>query len=185
LVGVIPGALPLSQQEGQPGKTYYTWMWESNFTGNGAQGAPNAGGVQLLSLSPVDPNSGTGGVTITGMNGTAQTPPNVSCSASPKTLWPPNGNTVATTVSGQITKGTQATGTATFLVTDSQSSAQQNGTITTQPDGTFSFTVPLVSSRAGNIKSGRQYTIAVTANDAIGNQGSCSAVVTVPHDQGN
>jgi VCBS repeat-containing protein len=88
------------------------------------------------------------------------------------------------TVSGQITAGTQASGTTTFLVTDSESASQQSGTITAQSNGTFSFNVPLAASRAGNIKSGRQYTITVTVNDAIGNQGSCSAVVTVPHDQG-
>jgi hypothetical protein len=179
LVGVLPGNMA-----GPPLKT---WTWTSNFNGTAKDRGKNTGGVQLqtLSLFPVDPNSGNGGVVITSIDGVTQTPPSVSCFVTPNTLWPPNGSTVPITVSGQITAGTQASGTTTFLVTDSQSSAQQNGTVTPQSNGAFSFTVPLVSSRAGNIQSGRQYTIAVTANDSIGNQGSCSAVVTVPHDQGN
>ena len=41
----------------------------------------------------------------------------------------------------------------------------------------------LTLSRAGTDKAGRQYTTTVTATDKIGNAGSCSAVVGVPHDQ--
>jgi hypothetical protein len=197
LVGVLAGApVPPSVAPGTPSSPYYTWIWQSSFNGDclggglgGACGVPESGsgGAQLLSLSPVDPTSGTGGVVITSINGTSQTPPSVSCSATPNTLWPPNGKTVLTTISGQITSGTSAivSGATGFVVTDSQSPTQQNGTVTAQSNGGFSFSVPLVASRAGNIKAGRQYTIAVTATDAIGNQGSCSALVVVPHDQGN
>jgi hypothetical protein len=187
LVGIQLVDTPIegSIQPAVPVQVLKTWTWTSNFNGTLFNAPSGTGGVQLLSVSPVDPKSGTGGVAITSIDGVAQTPPTVSCSASSTTLWPPNGRTVPVAVSGRTTAGTSAVGTTTFLVTDSQSSSQQNGILTPQSNGAFSFTVPLVASRAGNIKSGRQYTVAVTANDAIGNQGSCSAVVTVPHDQGN
>jgi hypothetical protein len=119
------------------------------------------------------------------VNSGQNTPPSVSCGAAPQILWPPNGRTVVTTISGHATPGTSPIAATTYLVSDSQSAGQQTGTVAPNAAGTFSFTVPLVAARAGTIMSGRQYTIVVTANDASGNQGSCSAVVTVPHDQGN
>jgi hypothetical protein len=47
-----------------------------------------------------------------------------------------------------------------------------------------SFGVSLVATRNGNDQDGRTYTIVVSSKDTIGNNASCSAVVTVPHDQG-
>ena len=173
LVGVIG--------PGQAGSAIYkTWIWASTFNGT-----TDTGGVQLLSMAPLNAASGSGGVRIISIDGASQTPPSVSCSATPNSLWPPNGSTVPITISGQITAGTSTVGVTTFLITDSQSSTQQTGTVTAQSNGGFSFSVPLMASRAGNIKESRQYKIAVTAADAIGNQGSCSALVVVPHDQGN
>jgi len=56
LVGVLPS--------GNPSSTLDTWKWTSTF--NGA----NAGGVsQRKSYSPIDPNTGTGGITIASING--------------------------------------------------------------------------------------------------------------------
>lgn len=116
-----------------------------------------------------------------------QQPPKVSCAANPAMLWPPNGYSVPVTISGAITAGTSAIDLAatSFLVTDSQSGTQQSGGIVPATDGTFTFTVPLIASRAGNIKAGRMYTITVAATDAGGHQGTCSAAVLVPHDQGH
>lgn len=113
-------------------------------------------------------------------------PPKVSCAANPAMLWPPDGTSVPVAISGTIAAGTSAIDPAatSFLVTDSQSGLQQSGSIVPATDGTFTFTVPLIASRAGNIKAGRTYTIMVVATDAVGNQGTCSAGVLVPHDQG-
>ena len=101
-------------------------------------------------------------------------------------LWPPDGTSVPVTISGTIAAGTSAIDpeATSFLVTDSQSGMQQSGSIVPATDGTFTFTVPLIASRAGNIKAGRTYTITVVATDAVGKQGTCSAGVLVPHDQG-
>lgn len=159
----------------------YQWQWKTTYNGT-------SGGVYPLynSLSP-DPGSGTGGITITSVNGVSQTPPSVSCSATPTTLWPPNGKSVVVTVSGTATAGTQlilASGTK-YAVTDSYGEDQPSGPFTLGTGGSYSFEVPLVASRNGNDQNGRTYTIMVTAADAIGNVGLCSAIVTVPHDQGN
>jgi len=114
-----------------------------------------------------------------------QQPPTVSCAANPTMLWPPDGSSVPVTISGTIAAGTSAIDIAatSFLVTDSQSGTQQSGSIVPTTNGTFTFTVPLIASRAGNIKAGRTYTITVTATDTVGKQGTCSAGVLVPHDQ--
>jgi hypothetical protein len=61
--------------------TLYSWTWNSTFNGT-------AGGVsQTASIYPIDPGSGTGGITITSING-VQLPSVVSA------------NQVATTASG-------------------------------------------------------------------------------------
>jgi len=131
-------------------------------------------------IYPIVPGSGTGGVTITSVNGVEVTPPTINCAATPNTLWPPNGKPVSVTVSGNIVQGTSpvASEGTTYAVID-------NGSFVLGGDGSYSFAVPLIAARNGNDQNGRTYTITVSATDGIGNAGSCSAVVTVPHDQGN
>jgi inosine-uridine nucleoside N-ribohydrolase len=116
-----------------------------------------------------------------------KTPPALSGSANPNRLWPPNGKTVPVTISGTASDNGSSIDTATgaFAVTDSEGQVQPSGSVVLAPDGSFSFTVSLVASRQGNEKNGRQYTITVNAADRAGNPGSCSNVVTVPHDQGH
>jgi hypothetical protein len=159
----------------------YSWTWNSTFNGT-------AGGAsQTASFYPIDPGSGTGGVTITSINGVPQAPPSVSCTATPNTLWPPNGQTVLVTVSGIVTPGTSALvpgGTA-YAVIDEYGQVQPSGGFALGAGATYSFGVSLIAARNGSDKDGRTYTIVVGAKDNVGNVGSCSAVVSVPHDQGN
>jgi hypothetical protein len=114
-----------------------------------------------------------------------KTPPVLSCAASPNSLWPPNGKTIPVAISGTVNDGGSSidTGSGTYAVTDSEGQVQPSGSVALAPDGGFSFTVPLVASRLGNDKNARQYTVTVNAADHAGNPGSCSAVVTVPHNQ--
>ena len=102
-------------------------------------------------------------------------------------LWPPNGKPVVVTVSGTVTPGTQpiSSGIAAYAVADEYGQVQPSGTITLGSGGSYSFGVSLIAARNGDDQDGRTYTIVVGAKDAIGNLGSCSTVVTVPHDQGN
>ena len=85
-----------------------------------------------------------------------------------------------------ITAGTQniPAGGTTFAVADEYGQHQPTGSIAVAADSSYSFTVPLIAAREGSDLDGRTYTINVIAADAIGNVGSCAAVVTVPHDQG-
>lgn len=167
------------EADGSMGQTFFSWTWTDTYKGD-------TGGIkktQTFSSLPLV-GSGTGGVTITSINGVTQTTANVTCSETPKTLWPPNGNSVPITVSGNITPGTSALSSTSYSVNDSEGQVQPSGPVTLGAGGSYSFTIPLIAARLGNDQNGRTYTISVRGTDAIGNVGSCSAVVTVPHDQG-
>jgi probable HAF family extracellular repeat protein len=115
------------------------------------------------------------------------TPPAITVSASPTTLWPPNGQLVSVTVSGTITDagvGVNANSAA-YMVEDEYERVHPSGPITLGENGSYSFTIQLEASRNGNDKNGRQYTITISANDNAGNPGSAATGVTVPHDQGH
>ena len=89
------------------------------------------------------------------------------------------------TISGTITdteSGVDAHS-LTFSVRDEYGEVQPAGAITLGAGGTFSFTVSLRAARQGSDRDGRRYTVVVRAEDNAGNQGSSSAVVTVPHDR--
>ncbi len=178
LVGILPNStaaaplyIPLSEE----------WTWTDTFNGT-------SGGIAVTaSVLPVDPGSGTGFITITGINGVPQTPPSLSCSATPSTLWPPNGKSVLVTVSGVVTSGTQsmpANGT-TYEVIDEYSQVQPSGGFVLGSSGQYSFGISLIAARNGDDQDGRKYTIIVSAKDTLGNGIPCLATVTVPHDQGN
>jgi probable HAF family extracellular repeat protein len=113
------------------------------------------------------------------------TPPVITVSASPATLWPPDGRLVTVTVSGRITdepggSGVQANS-AVYQVTDEYEQIQPNGDVPLV-NGRYSFTVALQASRRGNDQDGRHYTIVVNARDNAGNLGHASATVTVPRN---
>jgi hypothetical protein len=52
--------------------------------------------------------------------------------------------------------------------------------VTPGSDGRYTFSVGPQASRRGNDRDGRRYTIEVSATDDAGNEGSKSAIVTVP-----
>ena len=112
------------------------------------------------------------------------TPPAISCAVSTDTLWPPNGQTVGVVVTGAASdaSGLDSASFA-FTVIDEYGVVQPSGAVTIGSGGAYSVTVPLVSSRKGNDTNGRTYQIVVAGQDAGGNAGSCTAVVTVLHDQ--
>lgn len=92
---------------------------------------------------------------------------------------------VPVTISGTITdidSGVNAK-TAAYVVIDEYGVVQPKGIVTLRSNGNYSFTIELQASRKGNDKDGRNYTITVSAEDNVGNKGSSSASVIVPHDQ--
>ena len=138
-------------------------------------------------------DTGTGLIVATagvgaGPNGVAvtpdTTPPTITVSASPTTLWPPNGRMVPVTISGTMTdteSGVNAS-TATYAVTDEYGAVQPSGPVPLGSDGSYVFVISLQASRQGKDKDGRHYTITISAQDNAGNEGSTFTVVTVPHD---
>jgi hypothetical protein len=156
-----------------------TWSWKSDFDGF-------SGGVATITNNQqVDLGSGSGGVTITEIFGLPQASPNVTCAASPNSLWPPDNKSIGVIIFGSVIAGTQPliSNISSFSVTDTEKLVQPQGDIILEPNGHYSFLAPLAASRNGESQNGRQYTIRVTVQDAIGNVGSCSTIVTVPHDQ--
>jgi hypothetical protein len=116
------------------------------------------------------------------------TPPVITISANPTTLWPPNRKLVPVMVSGTITDEPGGSGvnlgSAAYVVMDEYGQIQPRGSLTLGADGRYAFTVALEASRRGNDQHGRHYTITVSAKDNAGNPGVASTIVTVPHDQG-
>jgi hypothetical protein len=109
------------------------------------------------------------------------TPPVVTISASPNSLWPPNGKMVPVTICGTVTAALPVT--VKYSVVDEYGSAQPSGSVTLNAKGAYSFTIKLEASRLGTDMDGRHYTVTVTATDSSGNVGSATATVVVPHNQ--
>ncbi len=107
--------------------------------------------------------------------------PIVTEAATPtKLLWSPNKTMTPVAVSGRVSDVSRIA-TMTYRVLDEYGYNQPSGTIVPAADGSYSFTVLLEAWRKGTDKSGRIFTIEVTATDAYGNKASASTVVTVPH----
>ncbi len=170
----------------------FSWKWKSTFNGvcDAYGNCSGTGGIVAImptisNYLPVDPASGSGGVTITSVNAVLQTPPSVRCTANPTTLWPPNSKPVLVTISGTVTPGTQPipSGSTSYFVIDKYGQIQPTGSLVLTADGGYTFGVSLIAARNGDDLNGRTFTIVVQASDKIGNVGSCSVVVVVPHDQ--
>jgi hypothetical protein len=145
-----------------------------------------------VTSSPFQAQSGGGVDAFMAKIGTDTVPPAITITATPETLWPPNGKLIPVTITGTITGMDSAVDaiTATYEVTDEYDSIHLRGPVTVDKDDdeegkfVYTFTIRLQASRKGNDADGRRYTITVSALDTEGNKGSADAIVTVPHDQG-
>lgn len=112
--------------------------------------------------------------------------PATTVAADRTSIWPPNGDFVAVTLTGEATD--QGTGLAsiTFRVIDEYGEVEPE--IESVPlDGRESFgwtrTVALEARRLGRDRDGRRYTIEVTVTDRACNARTFTVDVLVPHDQ--
>jgi hypothetical protein len=122
------------------------------------------------------------------------TPPSISVSASPDTLWPPNHKLVS--ISTTVTATDNCDPAPLILL---QSITANEGELTNTYDSTLGdghaendvqdaeigsedYSFSLRAERSGT-GAGRVYTTTYSATDASGNMASASATVTVPHNQ--
>jgi hypothetical protein len=155
---------------------------------NGSDGL--TGGVTIRAINNVT-NYHYNGIGVTAVNDVpipaiADGPPVVTISVSPSQLWPPRPWLVPVTVSGTITDLDESKvnpSTVAYAVEDEYGLVQPKGPVTLGANGQYLFTVELQPTRRGDDKDGRLYTIRVSAADTVGNLGSSSATVIVPHDE--
>jgi hypothetical protein len=103
------------------------------------------------------------------------TPPRLTCTPTPSTLWPPNGELIPISVSVDVTDATS--GAEGFLLTDAPTVDAEDFST-----GTPDVTGLLRAKRSGNSEA-RTYALLYAGFDAAGNTAQCTAEVTVPHDQ--
>jgi hypothetical protein len=122
---------------------------------------------------------------VTGLN-IDKTPPVITASVTPTSLWPPNGRLTPVVVSGQVSDSLSGLdlASASYTVVDNYGVIQPRGAITCAANGRFSVAFQLQAARNGNDIAGRQYAIQIQARDKAGNPCTAVVVVTAPHDQG-
>jgi hypothetical protein len=111
------------------------------------------------------------------------TPPTLSVTLSPSTLWPPNGKLVPVTATISA-KDDYDPAPEIKLESITPSELSEPGDISDATLGTDDRQFMLKATRNGTTNmAGRIYTVIYSATDASGNQSIATATVTVPHDE--
>ena len=149
-----------------------------------ADGTPiaNSASVTSTTLNPNPTPNNNAATTFQVSN----PPPVISgLSVTPSVLWPPNHKMVNATLSYTITDNCEANLVPTITISSNQAvNGTGDGNSGTDWQVVDSHDVLLRSERAGNVSSGRVYTITLTATDSAGSKTAGSVTVTVPHDLG-
>jgi len=103
------------------------------------------------------------------------TPPEVTISAEPSILWPPNHKEVEVTINGSATDNLSGVSSKVFTVVDEYNEVEAGLS-------EFGDIIKLIAWRKGMDKDGRIYTIEIEVTDKAGNSTTEETVVTVPHD---
>ena len=169
-----------------------TWSCQDGLSGVVAEFVTETlsteGADQSLTGQCVDQAGNTAEDTVTGLN-LDMTPPLLACAADPSEMWPANHKMVPVTIA--IDFSDPISGTDGFWLTAVASNEPDSGKGGDKPNdiqgfdiGTADTTGELRAEREGN-GSGRIYTIEYAGQDLAGNQATCTAAATVPHDKGN
>ena len=111
------------------------------------------------------------------------TPPSLTVSLSPSTLWPPNEKLVPITATITVKDDYDSAPEIQLISITANEVLDINDAKDVQP-GTDDRQFQLKAKRAGTNLAGRIYTVTYSATDGSGNKNTASATVTVPHDQG-
>ena len=111
------------------------------------------------------------------------TPPTLSVTLSPATIWPPDNKLVAVTAAITV-KDDYDPAPEIQLVSITSNETLAAGDIQGATVGTDVRQFQLKAARAGNNLAGRIYTVTYSATDGSGNKSIATATLTVPHDQG-
>ncbi len=112
------------------------------------------------------------------------TPPNITVSLAPNSIWPPNGSMHAITANISVHDNVDANPTV-KLISNTCNEELGLGDVSGANVGADSRTFSLRATRLGSDKVGRIYTVTYSATDSSGNTAVATATVTVPHDQRN
>lgn len=126
-------------------------------------------GVMQLDTEPPPPPTDT-------------TPPSLSVSLTPATLWPVNRKLVTVTATISVSDDSDPNPVVRLVsitCNESLEAGDVSGAATGADDREFS----LRAWRTGQRKEGRVYTVTYDATDLAGNRTTRTATVTVPHDQ--
>lgn len=111
------------------------------------------------------------------------TPPSLTVSVSPSTLWPPNDKLVPVIVTITVSDDYDPQPEIKLESIIANEALNSSDAKDVEP-GTDDRSFSLAAKRAGSNMAGRIYTITYSATDGSGNKATASATVTVPHDQG-
>jgi hypothetical protein len=162
----------------------YVWSENDTVLGNDAELTYTFSlGSHILTLNATDDsgNTGTDTVTVTVVD---TTPPEITVTVTPDSLWPPNHKyvQVETTVTVQDAGDPSPTVTFVSITSNELDNGKGDGNtvndIVILDDYTFEFR----AERSGN-GEGRVYTITYQATDASGNTAQAFATVIVKHNQ--
>lgn len=140
-------------------------------------------GTHIVTLSATDlsGNVGTDNVTVTV---TDTTPPDISATVTPSTLWPPNHKYVQVKINVTTSDTADPKPTIKLLsVTSSEpDNAKGDGNTINDIIVIDNYTLSLRAERGGR-GTGRTYTLTYQATDASGNTATTTITVTVPHNK--
>jgi len=116
------------------------------------------------------------GVTATAKVVLVTRPPQITITATPDVIWPPNHHMVPVTIAGKVEAYGSNIKSVSISVSDEYGKFEYNNL-------TFGSTIMLEAWRNGNDTDGRKYTITVVVIDGGGIKTAKSVTVTVPHDR--
>lgn len=107
--------------------------------------------------------------------------PRLSVAASPSVLWPPNHQMVPVKIAVSVQDDIDPKPLVTLVSVTSNQAGNPHDI--SAAIGTSTTDIGLVSTRTGQDKGGRVYTITYEAQNLCGGQASATTTVTVPHDR--